>query len=124
MCHPPSVHPHSPSRIPRSAFSRGVERPQQLSAPGGLVHTKERELIKVMEWRGRWELNHEDQKEHQGKPNDCTSERRAPKFRRFLQLLSPSGVRKSAHASKILNVSPLSRRGLGFDTPREFVAAG
>ena len=29
-----------------------------------------------------------------------------------------------SHNSKLSNVSPLSRRTLGFDTPREFVAAG
>src|SRR3954471_5116363 len=33
------------------------------------------------------------------------TESRAPKFRRFLQLPCPSSLRKSAHASKISNIS-------------------
>jgi hypothetical protein len=49
--HPACVIRHLCIPIPRPEFrvpqfSRGVERPQQLSAPGGLVHTKEREIDK------------------------------------------------------------------------------
>jgi len=62
-------------------------------------------------WRGeRWQppnLENQIWRTQRGQAATAwrTSEPRAPKSRRFLQLPSSSGVRKSTHASKILNVS-------------------
>ena len=61
-------------------------------------------------------MNHEDQKEYQGKPgaakpqpHDCTNERWAPKFRRLHNFCVHQALGKSAHASKILDVSRTER---------------
>ena len=84
-------------------------RPPRPGAPTGKPYVLFRVLLQPE--RSSPTGNHGTPSAAEPQPHDCTSEQRAPKFRRFLQLPSPSGVRKSAHASKISNVSRTEGHG-------------
>src|SRR5271157_3174532 len=62
---------------------------------------------------GKNSLNHGTPGAAKPQPHDCTNERWAPKFRRLHNFCVHQALGKSAHASKILDVSRTEGHGKG-----------